>query len=360
MGILGKMPSPSGRGQGRVGDRVERDHPCDLCGGRAFEIICRKDRRGRSLTTVVCLRCGLVSHLQVPTDDELRTYYATRYRRDYGNETTPAARRVLRAWKTGHNTLRRLRPHLRPADRILEVGAGVGCTVKAFRANGYDALGVEPCRIAQEFAARKLGVPVDQGTLADVPRWPAYDVVLLLHVIEHLNSPRRALEHVHALLNEGGRLYVECPNVGAPHAGPGKLFHVAHIYNLTPCTLTMLAKACGFRVVASLSRARGRNIRILFEKTNERALRIDRRSYSATMAAVNRYNLLTYHLRPGYWQERAATLIRHASEWLWTKRRLTRIPDSCDYPAASGPNVLASSGRLTGDEAGSRPLSKAG
>jgi len=34
--------------------------------------------------------------------------YATRYRRDYGGETAPAARRVLGAWKTGHKTLRTL------------------------------------------------------------------------------------------------------------------------------------------------------------------------------------------------------------------------------------------------------------
>ncbi|MFH1267906.1 MAG: hypothetical protein ABIK89_19485 [Planctomycetota bacterium] len=157
--------------------------------------------------------------------------YATRYRRDYGGETAPAARRVLGAWKTGHKTLR---------------------------------------------------------------------------------------------------------------------------------TLVMLAKACGFRLVASLTRERDRNIRLLFEKTNERALQIARRSYSETMAAVNRYNLVTYHLRPSYWQDRAETLIQHVSERLWTERRLKRILDTRDQLAASGPKVLPSSGLLAGDEAGGPPLSKAG
>ena len=340
----------------RVGDQLVRDQACDLCAGRDFEIICEKDRRGNDLTTVVCLRCGLVSHLHIPSDEESHAYYSAHYRLDYGGETPLDARRLLRAWRTGRHTFRRLEPYLHYSDRILEIGAGSGCTVKAFRTNGYGAVGIDPCKTAQLIAAEELGVPVERKTLTDIPRQPTYDVVMLIHVIEHLKSPRSALEHVHAALNTGGRFYVECPNVAAPHAGPGKLLHFAHIYNFTPSTLATLAKACGFRVAARLSRERDRNIRLLLEKTNHRSLEIDPRGYSEAIAGVRRYNLLTYHLRLNYWIGRVTFSIQHITERLWAKRRLRHL---CDAPADQVPRVL--SFPATSQDAEDRPrLRKAG
>ena len=95
---------------------------CDLCNGTRFELISKRDRRGKPLDTGMCCDCGLVAHWNIPTDDELNAFYATRYRREYHGETTPSARRVMRAWRNGLRIYRLLKPWLNPEDEVFEIG----------------------------------------------------------------------------------------------------------------------------------------------------------------------------------------------------------------------------------------------
>ena len=198
--------------------RLQRNSACILCDGHDVELLATRDRRGNPLDTVVCVDCGLISHQDVPTDDEVSEYYSNTYRRDYHGEETPSPKRVVNAWNRGQRLLSDLSPHLEPGDRVFEVGAGIGCSVKVFELAGYDASGIEPGSDFNRYSRDVLRSPVRQGVLEDVPRQADCDLVLLVHVIEHFNDPRRALEQIHGLLKPSGRLYVECPNVGAPHA----------------------------------------------------------------------------------------------------------------------------------------------
>jgi len=329
---------------GLTSERIEREQPCDLCLGKLFEVISRRDRRGGDLTTVVCVRCGLVSHLRIPTDEELAEYYGKSYRRDYHGEISPSPRRVIRAWNTGQAVFRRVREFLRPGDRLFEVGAGIGCTVKAFELAGYDASGIEPGEGFHAFSRRRLHARVENRLLDQVPRCPNYDFVLLVHVIEHFNAPGRALRHIHDILAPGGRLYVACPNLGAPHAAPGRLFHFAHVYNFTHRTLTTLGRACGFRPLRRLSSDDDRDLMMVFERYGEERLQIDPRGYPETIRAIRRYNVLSYHLRPRYWLQRGRTVIQHLSERVRAQRRLERIVARCDEHQRQAESAATSKG----------------
>lgn len=310
-----------------------RHQPCDLCRGDSFEVVSETDRRGDFLSTVVCRRCGLVSHGKIPTDDELAVYYGLNYRRDYHGETTPSPHRVIRAWKNGQRLLRRLRPYLQHGDRVVEVGAGIGCTVKSFELAGYDAAGIEPNQGFAGFSRDQLRSTVREGQLDDLDDDATSDLLLLIHVIEHFNRPGQALRRMHGLLKPGGRLYVECPNIAAPHAAPDKLFHYAHVYNFTPKTLTMLARACGFEVERWFSEDRHKELQVLLRRVERERLDIDRRSYSTTMEALNRFNRFTYHFRPSYVADRLRRLAVQASEHVFSRRRLKRIVDCCQQHA---------------------------
>jgi SAM-dependent methyltransferase len=306
-----------------------RHQPCDLCRGDSFEVVGETDRRGDFLSTVVCRRCGLVSHGKIPTDDELAVYYGRDYRRDYHGETTPSPHRVIRAWKNGQRLLRRLQPYLHRGDRVFEVGAGIGCTVKSFELAGYDAAGIEPNEGFAGFSRDQLRSTVRVGQLDDADRDPPRDLMLLIHVIEHFNRPGQALRRMHCLLKPGGRLYVECPNIAAPHAAPDKLFHYAHIYNFTPRTLGMLARSCGFEVEKTFSTDRDKELQVLLRRVERERLDIEHGSYATTMEALNRYNRFTYHSRPSYVADRLRRLAVHWSEHAFRRRRLKRIVDCC-------------------------------
>lgn len=302
-----------------------RDAACDLCGAHEVQLLATRDRRGAALRTVVCTRCGLISHESIPSDDELAHYYAHEYRQDYHGERRPSARRILRAWNVGQSIYRRVRPFVRPGDRVFEVGAGLGCTVKAFELGGFDAAGIEPGLEFQGFSRQVLHARIENARLEDVAPCPAFDFVLLVHVIEHFAHPTQALRRIGRLLRTGGRLYVECPNVYAPFAPPGQLFHYAHIHNFTPWTLPMLAEKCGFQLVQQLSRRDDGRLMFVLQKADTARLQIDASSYVRSVEAVQRYSTLTYHCRPRYALGRLQRLYWRLRGLCFVRRRVRRL-----------------------------------
>jgi SAM-dependent methyltransferase len=293
------------------------------------------DRRNEPLPTGICLDCGLISHFQLPSDDELQRYYRDEYRLAYHAESTPSPRRVVKAWRYGQKLLKLLRPHLRANDRVFEIGAGLGCTVKAFELAGYAASGIEPGTAFSGFSREALQASILTARLENLPRRASYDFVLLAHVIEHFNSPRRALRHIRSLVNQDGRLYVECPNIAASHAAPGRMFHYAHVYNFTHHTLVAMAQACGFELLEILSPPGDRYMRMLFVAGQPREPVIGPDSFAAAMAGVTRYNLLTYHLRTRYLLQRARSLSHEIRCRLRARHQLQQIVATCQRHAAA-------------------------
>jgi SAM-dependent methyltransferase len=307
---------------------------CDLCEGTRFDLIGERDRRGEVLHTAICLQCGLVCHMAIPSEEKLAEFYARDYRREYHGEATPSPRRVMRAWKNAQRIYRQLVPHLRQSDCIFEVGAGIGCNVKLFEVHGHDASGIEPNVGFQRFSAEELRAQVhnaDLFTLADGRR---YDLVLLVHVIEHFRSPRAALERIHGLLRPGGRLYVECPNLAAPFARPGRLFHFAHVHNFTPATLRMLARRCGYEIEQAFSDDGDPNLQMLLRRSEgveSSPWNVEYGSEYArrTLAALHKHNAVTYHLRGRYLRDRAAKLVGYLKERLFAGPFVSRLIAQC-------------------------------
>lgn len=316
------------------------DSHCGLCGSGDFEVVGEVDRKGAPLKTVMCNRCGLIAHAQIPSDSELAEFYASRYRREYHGEATPSPRRVVREWRRGANLFQMLAEHCEPGGKVLEIGAGIGCNLKHFELAGFDAAGIEPGEGFLKFSQKKLHARIEQGMLADVPQQHDQDLVLLVHVLEHLPSPVAALARIRELLRPRGKLYVEVPNCGAPHAAPGKLFHFAHIHNFTPATLQAAGRLAGFDVVRVFSAPRDRNLMVLFQ-AGQRLGTLEEEAYRAgyreATAALARYNTLTYHLRFGYVAERLRTVIEHQRQRIGAEKELARILDICQRRAEQAP-----------------------
>jgi 2-polyprenyl-3-methyl-5-hydroxy-6-metoxy-1,4-benzoquinol methylase len=291
---------------------------CDLCGGTDFAIISEKDRHGAPLTSALCNGCGLVSHLPVPSEAEVADYYARDYRKDYHGESLPSPRRIMRAWNNGQRIVSQVQDFLPKGASIFEVGAGIGCTVKSFAEAGFDASGIEPNEGFNSYTQGTLHARVANTNLYDLQADPeGMDMVLLIHVIEHFSSPTRALTHMRNLIRNGGLLYIECPNIGAPFATFGRLFHFAHIYNFTPATLIALARKCGYEVVKQIKADDHPDIEILFRKVEIPAdFKADPQEAVRTREAIYRYNWLTYNLRPDYLGRRICKLSRYANEYL--------------------------------------------
>jgi hypothetical protein len=118
--------------------------------------------------------------------------------------------------------------------------------------------------------------------------------------------------------------------VAAPHAAPGKLFHYAHVYNFTPKTLSMMARACGFEVEHWFTGERDKELQVLLKRVEVERLQVDRDSYAKTMAALNRFTPFTYHCRLSYVADRIRRLAVQWSERAFSRSKLNRILAHCD------------------------------
>jgi SAM-dependent methyltransferase len=99
--------------------------------------------------------------------------------------------------------------------RLLEVAYGRSVHVGEIRdcgaPSGWSFEVVTPHALQAE-AARRLGVVTHVGSAADLSHESAYDVVLMLHALEHCGAPVRELRAVRALLRPGGRVVIVCQN----------------------------------------------------------------------------------------------------------------------------------------------------
>lgn len=91
--------------------------------------------------------------------------------------------------------------------RILDVGCGEGLLVEEYRARGVDIIGLD---LHYESAAVRKG-DITQMPFAD----GAFDVVLALDVIEHLNfvDQERAVVEIERVLAQRGQFLVTVPNL---------------------------------------------------------------------------------------------------------------------------------------------------
>jgi SAM-dependent methyltransferase len=207
---------------------------CAWCGRRLGEG--DEQRAGR----IVCSRCGVATTSPWPGDQQLAAAYAPWYR-PAGGRFSGIGDAVLK--RTRSALAGRLHRVLPPGP-VLDVGAGDGTLVGAFRRHGREATGVDPYAPASSPHVRAVELEEMAGT------WSA---VIFWHSLEHLRRPVRALKHAAVLTAPGGVLVVAVPNAASLQA---RLFGdrwlaldlPRHLVHITPPALLSQVEALGFRV----------------------------------------------------------------------------------------------------------------
>ncbi|TKB72833.1 MAG: class I SAM-dependent methyltransferase [Nitrospira sp.] len=130
---------------------------------------------------------------------------------------------------------------------MLDFGCGRGATLRAFSSLCPDwmLVGFEQ---NERFRDRVLSIPGVVGHLSGEPdRIPGFfDFISMVHVLEHLPDPRGVLQRLHTLLNPGGHLLIQVPNI---LENPFDLVVVDHYSHFSPRVLSDLANAIGFEVM---------------------------------------------------------------------------------------------------------------
>ncbi len=103
---------------------------------------------------------------------------------------------------------------LKPNDRILEIGCGIGSIVSELSGQGYDITGTDISSQAIEYGLKKYGDIKLQVQPAEELQFEdrTFDIVLSFDLFEHIARVDRHISEVHRVLKEGGSYLFQTPN----------------------------------------------------------------------------------------------------------------------------------------------------
>ena len=116
----------------------------------------------------------------------------------------------------------RFLPRPRPGARLLDVGVGDGSFLVRAREAGWQASGVDIDPVVVANAGYRALDVLQGGLERHAGSAGCFDAITMNHVIEHLHRPTETLALAFRLLKDGGRLWIETPNIDSfGHAAYG-------------------------------------------------------------------------------------------------------------------------------------------
>ncbi len=230
--------------------------PCNLCGAEnpqtLFEAGVAQVNR-----IVECRQCGLMyssPRIRLVDQDAIKDYDPglTSAAADYDPTRYDKERLQVRDYADTRAELARLYPQ---RGSLVEIGCGMGFQLEAFHQDGWDVTGIEPdrgfCQFIGDFHGLKaLPTILEEAGLPD----GSIDVVVFLHVIEHVPDPLGTLQGIYRALKPGGHLVIETPRFDSLMfrlfgRRERSLSCDGHIYFFTTDSLRRLSEKAGFEPV---------------------------------------------------------------------------------------------------------------
>jgi 2-polyprenyl-3-methyl-5-hydroxy-6-metoxy-1,4-benzoquinol methylase len=221
---------------------------CYLCGSEQQHIFARVESFGFPLVYYQCEGCGLIFQSLAESQAVDPTFYEETYRQIYQQSEAPTAKDLWVQQQRADYLLGFLRSQNRAnPQRILDIGASAGVLLQTIQKEiGCEAVGVEP-GIAYRAHAEQRGLrmfPSIEELIDGMPE--RFDLVSMLHVLEHLPDPIGTLTIIRKrLLSEKGALLVEVPNFYSHDC-----YELAHLTCFTPHTLHEMLYKSGFKLVS--------------------------------------------------------------------------------------------------------------
>jgi 2-polyprenyl-3-methyl-5-hydroxy-6-metoxy-1,4-benzoquinol methylase len=196
-----------------------------------------------------CESCGLTYSSPVMDERGVRKLY------EETSEANVTAGEENNVRKTMAHYYRLAAPHLRGRERILDVGCDMGFMLEAARADRFDGLyGIEPVPAARHVAERIEGAIITDRFF-EATDYPAdyFDLITLIHVLDHVYDPRIVLRQARQQLKPEALVLAVVHNVRSLLAlllgERFPVFNLYHHYFFDKDTLALLFRREGFEVV---------------------------------------------------------------------------------------------------------------
>ena len=185
------------------------DHAtCTLCSGGSRPVADIGDYRYWR-----CEDCAFIFLWPMPSDEDLATYYNTRYRSATSSHY-PKAR--SRAWRAFWKSLR-FSPYV-AGSRTLDVGCGGGFMASAFSRLARHSTGLDISEESINFARQRFP-KIDfycENFNDFMARGLKFDFIFSSELLEHIPSPWPFMEMLQTVSTKGSHVYIATPDAGHP------------------------------------------------------------------------------------------------------------------------------------------------
>ncbi len=142
---------------------------------------------------------------------------------------------------------------------VLEIGCSTGSLLSQFAQNGWTVTGLEPSKAAASFA-KKRGLNVFNSDIEHFGTKNKFDLVIMIHVLEHVDDPKETLKRLSKLTRPKGHLFLSVPNLDSLSAKLlgsrwSALLPNEHRWHFTQKSLTLLLNNSGFESIDSKTNA---------------------------------------------------------------------------------------------------------
>lgn len=232
---------------------------CTLCHSTQIEWIPNKIRNdiNEEYKMYRCANCETHFLYPKPQNEELVTYYDGRFREEVhtaGYYDYEVLKDVFdRFMPEAMQRVLRVKRELQPSDDILEIGCSVGYFMDAVADYVHNVYGTEWDIKAQQYIRSQINRDNIQVGSNPEDFGRKFDKIFMFHVLEHIGDPITFLTGLKQVLNHGGKIYIEVPNVDdvlvktyACDAFKDYYYKKAHLYNFNKKGLAYIFKQAGF------------------------------------------------------------------------------------------------------------------
>lgn len=200
---------------------------------------------------VICEACGFVyADTSIKQED-----YDIFYSKDskYESVTTSTGAGVT-AWDK--NRLQQTASQianvfLGKSARILDIGCANGGLLRALKEIGFNNLvGLDPSQACVAYTSQTVGIQAHVGSLMSLGEdLGNFDLVILSHVLEHVQDLNKAIIQMKNILKQNGLIYIEVPDANRYQEynfSPFQEFNTEHINHFSLMSLINLFSRNGF------------------------------------------------------------------------------------------------------------------
>lgn len=219
--------------------KKDRYVSCDFCESNDYELLYDKGRYNISINNVICKKCGLVYINPRKSEKEIEDYYKSKYREIYSNTKIVTSKSIEDCEQRAIQHIDYLKEYLFDKIKILDIGCSAGNFLKIVRENykDCDLNGIEANKNFSKYGKSVYNLDIFNGMLEKYKTKKKFDLIYMSHILEHFESPSRALLKVNSLLNENGYLFIEVPTILYPYISLDFFFQDAHLFTFSPMTL---------------------------------------------------------------------------------------------------------------------------